>query len=247
LYYDKDQIDNTGYIGDIGSTPARNVWDANYRGVWHLTENPAGTAPQMKDSTENVNHGTSAGSMTSGDQVTANIDGGLDFDGTDDEISCGNAASLQITTSLTIEAWAKTTSTASVRGIVNKQVTGTYYGHQLRKHSDNRYRFAVGDPGTYYAASNSAYTDSDWHYLVGVKSSTNYLFVDGVQQTSTFTRTLTDSGADFEIGSSYSDYTSYEWLGQIDEVRVSDINRSAAWIFASYETGRDHFVTWISP
>ena len=40
----------------------------------------ARAAPQMKEGTSNANHETSAGSMTSDDQVTAKIDGGLDFD-----------------------------------------------------------------------------------------------------------------------------------------------------------------------
>ena len=143
---------------------------------------------------------------------------------------------------MTIEAWANTSSTGAIYGIVNKQVDVSYYGYQLRKYSDNKYRFAIGNPGSYYAASDSGYTDSNWHYIVGVKSATNYLFVDGVQQTSTFTRSITDSGANFDIGKSYSSYNGYWWTGQIDEVRVSNVARSAAWINASYESGRDHLV-----
>ena len=212
---------------------AANVWDSNYVGVWHLKENPAGTAPQMQDSTSNNNDGTSAGTMTSGDQITGKIDGSLDLDGSDDEIRCGNAASLQITAALTVEAWAKTTSTAIVRGIVNKEVT-TYDGYQLRKHSDNKYRFAVNNVSATYAESNVAYTDSNWHYIVGVKSTTNYLYVDGAQQTDTFTQSITESGANLEIGSSYSDYSGYHWSGQIDEVRISNIARSDIWIQTQY-------------
>jgi hypothetical protein len=37
------------------------VWESNYKGVWHLNQDPAGTAPQMLDSTSNVNHGTATG------------------------------------------------------------------------------------------------------------------------------------------------------------------------------------------
>jgi len=238
LYYDKDHVDNTNYVGDTGSTPAQNVWDSDYQGVWHLKENPTGTAPPIKDSTSNNNGGTSAGSMTSSDQVAGQIDGSLDFDGSNDEITCGNEASLQITAALTIEAWAKTSSTGAIRGIVNKEVS-SYNGYQLRKYSDNKYRFAIGDPSLHYAASNSAYTDSNWHYIVGVKSTTNYLYMDGVQQANTFTRSITDSGANFDIGRAYSNYDGYWWNGQIDEVRVSNVARSAAWIKASYESGRD--------
>lgn len=40
------------------------VWDSNFKGVWHLKEDPSGTAPPVKDSTSNANHGTSNGAMT---------------------------------------------------------------------------------------------------------------------------------------------------------------------------------------
>jgi hypothetical protein len=244
LYYDNTKANNTNYVGDVGSTPGQNVWNSNYKGVWHLKEDPTNTAPQMKDSTSNINGGTSGGSMVSGNQAAGKIDGSLSFDGSNDEITCGNAASLQITSALTIEAWAETSSTGAISGIVNKQVDVSYSGYQLRKYSDNKYRFAVGNPASYYAASDSAYTDSNWHYIVGVKSSTNYLFVDGVQQISTFSNSITESGSNFDIGRSYSSYSGYWWNGQIDEIRVSNVARSAAWLMASYESGRDNLVSF---
>jgi hypothetical protein len=215
---------------------AISVWDSNFKGVWHLKEDPSSTAPQMKDSTFNGNNGTSSGSMTTSDQVTGKIDGSLDFDGSNDEITCGNTASLQITTEITIEAWAETSSTGAVRGIVNKETT-SYVGYQLRKHSDNYYRFATGNPGTsgQYVASDSAYTDSNWHYIVGVRrSGTNYLYIDGVQQTAMSTYGIIDSDADFDIGRAYSNYNGYWWTGIIDEVRVSNIGRNASWIATCY-------------
>jgi hypothetical protein len=46
------------------SVPSENpagVWDSNYSGVYHLNQNPGGAAPQMLDSTLNVNHGTAMG------------------------------------------------------------------------------------------------------------------------------------------------------------------------------------------
>ena len=92
----------------------------------------------------------------------------------------------------------------------------------------------MGNVSAYYAESNSAYTDSNWHYLVGVKSTTNYLYVDGVQQASTFTQSITDSGGNFDIGRAYSNYNGYWWLGQIDEVRISNIARSDVWIQTQY-------------
>jgi hypothetical protein len=216
----------------------KNVWDGYFKGVWHLNEDPSGTAPQMKDSTSNGNNGTSAGVMMTSDQVPGRIDGSLDFDGSNDEIICGNAASLQITTEITIEAWARTSSTGATRGIVSKHNSAApYNGYQLRKYSDDYYRFATGNPNGagQYIASDSAYTDSGWHYIVGVRrSGTNYLYIDGVQQTATTTYAITESGVNFVIGRAYAGYDNFWWLGDIDEVRVSNMGRSASWVATCY-------------
>jgi hypothetical protein len=85
------------------------VWDANtYRGVWHLSQNPTGTAPQMRDSTANAYNGTAVGSFVAGDQQPAKIDRGLNFNGTNDEIQI--AAAALGATSVTVSAWIRVKS-----------------------------------------------------------------------------------------------------------------------------------------
>ena len=54
------------------------VWDSNYKGVWHLTEDPEESYTDIKDSTINVNHGTPV-NMESIDQVPGQIDGSFTF------------------------------------------------------------------------------------------------------------------------------------------------------------------------
>lgn len=75
-----------------------NVW-TDYEFVWHLDEDPSGTAPQMIDSTGNGEDGTSSGSMTTSDEVTAKIGNGLSFDGSNDVISAATGLLGQIQTS----------------------------------------------------------------------------------------------------------------------------------------------------
>ena len=85
------------------------------------------------------------------------------------------------------------------------------------------------------ANSNSAYTDSDWHYLVGViNNGINYLYVDGVLQSDTDKNTLDDSDHVAHIGRQFYNYNRRFWEGTIDEVRISDCARSAAWIGTCY-------------
>ena len=85
------------------------VLNAKYMGVWHLSQNPTGTAPQMLDSTSNAYNGTAEGSFVAGDQQTAKIDGGLDFESVNSDYVQAAAAALG-TTSVTVSAWFKVTS-----------------------------------------------------------------------------------------------------------------------------------------
>ena len=84
MYYDSSLNDNFAYIGDINSTPGESVWDSNFEGVWHLSQDPSGSAPQELDSTANSRDLTSQGTMLTADLVISKIGLGLDFEGTDD-------------------------------------------------------------------------------------------------------------------------------------------------------------------
>jgi hypothetical protein len=54
LWYDRDQPDNTTYVGDTGDAVAQNVWDDDFLGVYHMAQEPgSGTQPRIKDSTSN--------------------------------------------------------------------------------------------------------------------------------------------------------------------------------------------------
>jgi hypothetical protein len=246
------------YYNNSGASPQwqnTSVWDDGglnyYKGVWHLKENPAGTAPQMKDSTSNANDGTSAVTMTSSDQVSAKIDGGLDFDGSNDEIDDQNGASLQITPPLTIEAWVKPAVTGTTMGIASKMIYGggsNRRGYGIGVSSGNYYRFSVASGGgATNIQSDSTYTDSNYHFIVGQRTATtDYLYVDGVQQSATNTAGITDSGNDFRIGRRYADYDGYWLQGRIDEVRISSTDRSPDWIKTEYNSQVNYPSTFYS-
>ena len=64
------------YYGNSSASNQQNaasVWDSNYKGVWHLPQNPTGSAPQLLDSTSNAYNLTvttgSAGAATSTGQI----------------------------------------------------------------------------------------------------------------------------------------------------------------------------------
>lgn len=69
-----------GYSKADDQSDKNNVWDTNFKGVWHLEEDPSGGAECILDSTSNGYTGTPEGSMTSGDLITAKIGKGIDFE-----------------------------------------------------------------------------------------------------------------------------------------------------------------------
>ncbi len=245
LYYDNTHANNTDYVGDPGSPPAKTVWDTNFKLVTHMRDDP--DTAHVRDSTSNNNDGTKTGAGEPAVTMDGQIDDAQVFDGTDDEVDCQNAASLQITGAITVEAWCKPdVATGVYAGVVGKlrYALGDYAGYALAKHDTDVFRFQVASAGTSeIIESDSAYSDTDWHYIVGVhRGDTFYLYVDGVEQTATGTRAIEESGNDFRIGRQYYDYDGRWWDGIIDEVRVSNVSRSAAWIKASNESGRDDLV-----
>ena len=241
LYYDKNQTDNTEYVGDTGSTPARNVWDSSYKAVYHLQGDPA-TPTSNKDSTINQNDPTFNGSMTLEDQVAGEIDGSIDFDGTDDFINVSNHKSLQFTNSLTIEAWINFTSFGS----------GSNVSIILRKGEENPndYELAVIDQklalvieGNDSEGLNSSSTLSPmtWYYVAGTwNGTTKKIYINGLENASdSKSGSITPDNRTVYVGGRSGAGLSN---GIIDEVRASATSRNEAWIKASYESGRDHLL-----
>jgi len=89
---------------------AENVWSA-FDAIYHMQEDPSGSAPQMIDSTGNGYDGTSAGTMTTGDLITGQLGKALDFDGTNDSIGIGTTPHFSNTTAFTLSCWASPTAT----------------------------------------------------------------------------------------------------------------------------------------
>ncbi|MFN0059451.1 MAG: DUF2341 domain-containing protein, partial [Planctomycetota bacterium] len=235
------------YYGNGAASNQQNatgVWSSSYKGVWHLKEDPSGTAPQIADSTSNANNGTSAGSMTSGDQIAAKIDGGIDFDGINDVIDCGSAASLDDQVPFTFSAWAypRTMGGQSDGRIMHKGSTSARKQLQISSGGTDDFALLVDRATTDADAEgdDSTATLNAWQYVCGTYDATDgpRVYVDGVEITyrsrDVGAGTTTSEAADnFRIGNRPGQDKG--WDGYLDEVRVSNVVRSTGWFVTEYE------------
>lgn len=258
---------NTTIFMYYGNSSAANQQDTsdvwtNYKAVWHLSEDPSGTAPQILDSASNTYDGTSGGAMTISQQVTGKINGGLYFDGVNDYLST-NYYQTGVT-AYSIDMWIKTSSTDTILGIVNdrgsdESTRGT--GNSLTLSLGGTYH-GGSNPGAgiidYGLDSNSIYigdyssttiNDNSWHHVVGtwagstgsaVTPSQFSIYIDGNPVTMTAVTTGTSllpplsglSGYGTRIAQ-HEPWNTY-FQGTLDETRISTATLSAGWIKTEY-------------
>ncbi|MBD3398408.1 hypothetical protein GF412_04255 [Candidatus Micrarchaeota archaeon] len=151
---------------------------------------------------------------------------GVDLDGSNDYIDCGNGESLQITGDVTVAAWIKPATGGDGshwKPFISKLVhTSSKEGYELWLGTDNSVRFSVGSSWSNwdYATSSNTLSADTWYHVVGIyDGSTIKVYVDGVEKGSTnFGGGIVDSGTPLLIGKRQSGGTPFD--GTVDEPRV---------------------------
>lgn len=256
LYFDAGHPDNTGRVDDVNSGPGRTVWqDNSFMGVWHLSN--IGGGGSVYDSTVCRNHGTPHGSMNISDLVEGTMGYALDFDGEDDYIDVGGVESNNWL-AITVEAWIYPREIYDER-IICKSSDTTVDSHIFslgifRSGSGHILRARLGTEGLGVGASNhdssSFLTTGQWHYLAFTwDAEGGWINLYGnsldVGRELKRGRSIEDSDQVVCIGNINAEQDRY-FNGIIDEVRISNVLRTPAWIKATYESGIDDLVTFDS-
>lgn len=228
------------YYGNISATDGEdqnNVWDASTVMVQHLSE----TSGTHFDATANGNNGTAQGGIVQG--AAGQIDGADDFPGTNSYIDCGNAASVQIAGPITVSAWIKVDSWVSQAGIVGKLIhAADREGFALRLHETNAgiFDFSIGQNWGAWnrAISTTPMSSGQWYYVVGTYDGTTIrVYLNGTEEgTAGYSGGIVDSQSNLLIGRKNVAYAD-AFDGMIDEARVYNSAKSAAWIKADYSSG----------
>lgn len=200
-----------------------------------VTVSPARGARVITDSTGNGHEGRPAGDMTTADQVDGKVGGALEFDGADDRIEVDN---LDVAGDrLTISAWVQPTATTADATVVAKAVGLGDLEWRLQVDAGGAAGGAAATGAGTVATAGGGVTAGVWaHVVARYDGSAVTLFVDGAR-----VATAPHSGdlqPDPRIGTWIGAHPDggNAFGGRIDEVRVSSVARSDAWIAADHAT-----------
>ena len=212
---------------------SQKVWDdggSNYfKGVWHLGES-SGT---VYDSTSNHSDLIAVGSPTYG--ASGNFGKAITFGSS---AYLWRDAAVLSGTPVTISAWARHTgaTTGVIAAVSNKTTAENYI--QAYMTSSHVVGTDVASDVSHYASANATGNASlnTWTYVVDVQSAVNSrtAYRDG-ENSQTNTTSISPSLNITLVGIQKTGSTlNYSFSGDIDEVRISSIARSADWIKTEY-------------
>jgi len=151
-------------------------------------------------------------------------------------VAVADAASLR-PAQLTVEAWVyKDPALPNWGGVLMKSSDSSWSdGYGLSNYTDGRIHFFVNNYSANEVSADLA--DNTWTHVAGTyDGSTLKLYVNGVLAASKdYVATINHSTQPLRIGAGAGG--SYPWRGQIDEVRVWDVARSAQEIATHYQQG----------
>ena len=233
---------------DQSAADEQAVWDPNYAGVWHLNE---ATGATVIDATSNANDGTPEAGPA--EASTGKIGGALDFNvvGPSTRIEIPSDASLDLTlyTTWTMSAWVKPTSYVGTKWPTVYQYGSPGHatlGVAAQETTDGIIEHWQND-STAVHGTNPA-TFNDWNHIAIVRDATNTTFyLNGSPDGSAASVTINDGEKSWIGGTENNSPGDDDFLGLIDEVRVSagsNSDFSADWIKAQYLSTTGAFNTF---
>lgn len=253
------------YYGNAAATDAQaatSVWDANFRGVWHLNQSGNGTAGEFADSTSNGNDGRGGNGTSSAvpSRVAGQIGYGNSFDNSNDYIQVPYSSSIGITTDITTSGWVKRNTLTSsndfdpimTKGDTNQAIDyefGICHIYSECSSNNNAIDFQAGNGSPSGVASTGSVSANAWNYLSVTRSgSTVRFYINGVlDRTTTMANSFSNNtgynlliGAD-DLGTNFGYFN-----GVLDELRLSNTARSTDWTRAEYLTGSNQMNTFAS-
>jgi hypothetical protein len=207
-----------------------------------MNTTPVPGSATVLDSTSNENHGTTDAGFDSAHMSTGPFGEEYDVAGSD-AINLDDAFDgLRSTDSLTFEFHCMPRDEDKLFG---NYWSNSYPGIRVDLNTSAKPRLyaRVGGKRRYYY-SNEVMTLDEYHYLATIYDNQDIsIYLNGSLTTGNYT--YSDTLSDLPFGPSNEEWlilgsgTQGEWDGKISEARISDVERSAAWIKATYHVLAD--------
>ena len=247
----------------VFSNSLRNALMMNLVSEWKFDQINVPAANQTPDSW-GTNTGTLNGAGGSQNlpqlQTTGCMFGNcLQFDGTDDYVDCGNGANLQITSAITISAWAYIDPAGGMNGTYGYVVAKTEGNPATGGYSlwfDDRGGSTINSIRSYGIASDTTLFDliaqnaipvAGWYYLVATYNKDDIapqakLYINAVQRhTYTFSKAMKSDLFTVKIGD--VDGTQPNFAGKIDDVRIFNAAMPTSQIKELYYSGLNNLLS----
>ncbi|MES2268152.1 MAG: LamG-like jellyroll fold domain-containing protein [Bacteroidota bacterium] len=220
------------------------TWNSDYLAVYHLNE----TGGTVLDATSNQRSATATSITTT---AAGKIASAYTFDGISSKVV--SATSADATGTFTLSGWTYVIdfATSTDQKIVTNETGYTTGGYKLGFYgttttnvkAEVETRAANGAVTLNRNETGGvAVTTGQWHYVQGVYSGTNFItYYDGAVDRSTTTGAAAGAGGPIFIGSDFALANFFK--GNIDEVRVSNIAKSADWIKAEFNN-QNNYLTY---
>jgi hypothetical protein len=230
------------YYNNVSVADGQNktpVW-SNYWAVWHLNENPTGSAPQYLDSTANARDGTA---VNNPGRVTGVIGFAADLGGSTDAVKINQDLSPVIGKDSTFSCWMKSTQNGNNTSWRAPGITGV---EQAGGGNDIFFGWidgsgyigvTAGNGGA--AKSNFIISNNAWRHVTITRKSSDgsvAFYINGVLNNSGTSETG-DKTTYFDLLGEIGDTggSPENYVGQLDEVRVYNSIQPAAQIKADFK------------
>ena len=247
----------SAYYGWAFAPPvvATNVWDSGYVGVWHLGE----SALPLKESSGTSTAFTETADGEEALASTGAIGGAVDFAaGTRySRLLALDDDDLDGFTDFTVEMWTKQESACSEYQpyMLTKTASSQYaYIFYQNRAAQSAFKIGIGgiDSGNIITGIAMAPAMNSWAHQTVVRDTAKdkaFAFLNGNQVSDgvalTNTLAITSSTSPLYLGNANGNTPSVGFPGQIDELRISKVARSAEWVRATHDTAvSDRFATY---
>ena len=168
--------------------------------------------------------------------IAGSADGGLSFDGSNDEIEVPFDPLFNVGAEVTIAAWVRPTGAMAGWNVIAQQTNPGFYETYglMANDTTNQFMFAIstssGDGISVQSTTTTANVSDTWTHVAGTyDGATLRIYINGVEEnTLAATGTIQVETLPFTIGAGYNNGTLNEnWIGGIDDVMLFNRGLSA--------------------